>query len=139
MPLVIGLLLISIYYGVVHFFPEYHLGLFANKKDIAAMVLSFAFTMLGFLAAMITLLFGFADKEIYKKFKRNGHLQLLFFLYYVTIFSLVLTAFFAMFGYSESPIFVWPFRAMLVLFATNIVQVTFLTVIISNFSKNADN
>lgn len=95
--------------------------------------------MLGFLAAMITLLFGFADKEIYKKFKRNGHLSLLFFLYYITIFSLVLTAFLAMFGYSESKAFIWPFKAMLVFFVANIVQVTLLTVIISNFSRNADN
>lgn len=101
------------------------------------MVIGFAFSMLGFLAAVITLLFGLSDKEMYKKFKRNGYLDLLLFLYKTSIFSLILTAFLAMFGYSENSVVVPLFRAMLALFIADIVQIGILTLSISMLAKNA--
>lgn len=136
-PLVIGVILVSGYFWLADKFPEYALGLFANKKDIVTTVLGFSFSMLGFLAALITLLFGFSDKEAYKKFNRNGSMSLLLFLYNLTVVCLVITAFLALFGYSNNKIFVLPFRIMIGSFIVNIIQVLVLTFVISNFSKNA--
>jgi hypothetical protein len=136
-PPAIGVILVSTYFWIADKFPEYALGLFANKNDIVTTVLGFSFSMLGFLAALITLLFGFSDKEAYKKFNRNGGMGLLLFLYNVTIVCLVITAFLALFGYSNNKIFVLPFRMMIGSFVVNIIQVFILTFVISNFSKNA--
>jgi len=131
--------LFSGYHMVIKHYPEYALGLSDNKTDLSNMIMSFAFTMLGFLAAIITLLFGFTDKEIYKKFKRKGYLSLLFWLYYCTIFSLFVTVFLAMFGYSKNTNLTMPFNLMMISFVVNIVQIAMLTISISNLTHRAGN
>ena len=53
--------------------PSWSMSLIGQKNNIAVIVATFAFTMLGFLAAVITILFSFSRSSTFKKYKRKGH------------------------------------------------------------------
>ena len=90
--------------------------------------------MLGFLAAIITMLFAFVHSEAFKKYKRQGYLDVFFFLYTLTIICLVVTSFLSLYGFSRT-VFEWPFRIMLMFFGNSLIQVTLIAVVISNLAK----
>lgn len=116
--------------------PELALALASSRGDIAAMVAGFSFTMLGFLATVITLLFAFSHSATFRRYRNRGHLEIFFFGYYLTIFSLVITSFLALANFS-STLYVWMFRGMLVMFSNNLLQVLLLTFIICKLAFKA--
>jgi len=115
---------------------EISLSLFRNKNDVAVIISTFSFTMLGFLAAVITLLFAFSDTVTLKKYKRKKHMEVFFFIYYVAIVSLILTFFLAILGLSSTGA-VWPLRASLMMVVNSFVQIGVLTIIIVRLLKRA--
>ncbi len=110
--------------------------LFANKKDLSTMIAGFSYTMLGFLATIITILFIFTKTPNFEAYKRNGYLDILFTQYFLTVICLMLTAGMSVYGYSANPN-PFPFRVMLMLFADNIIQIVLVTTIICNLARNS--
>jgi len=112
------------------------MSLFAQKNNIAVIIATFAFTMLGFLAAVITILFSFSRSSTFKKYKRKGHLDVFFFIYYFAIVSLVLTfalAILTLAGKNGS----WAMIGGLMSTVNNLTQISLLTIIIVNLSRRA--
>jgi|APLak6261669087_1056070.scaffolds.fasta_scaffold21830_2 hypothetical protein len=112
------------------------MSLFEQKSNVAVILATFAFTMLGFLAAVITILFSFSGSSAFKKYKRKGHLDIFFFIYYFAIISLIAT--FALSIVSLSGINgIWAMRLALMSTVNNMVQICLLTLTIVNLSKKA--
>lgn len=112
------------------------LALFAARKDLASMIAGFSYTMLGFLATIITILFTFTSSESYAAYKRNGYLSVLFACYFETIAFLMLTAFLSLYGYSSLKTST-PFILMMMSFVNNMAQILIVATIIYNFAGNA--
>lgn len=131
-----GPLLFLIYRMLIKFNWLDPLLLFANKKDLANMIAGFSYTMLGFLAAIITILFVFTKSPNFEAYKRNGYLDLFFFGYFLSIFCLLMTAFLSLYGFSPSK-HIWPFNLLLMSFANNLVQIFLVTLIICNIARKS--
>lgn len=110
--------------------------IYANKKDLANMIAGFSYTMLGFMATVITILFAFTKSANFEAYKRKKYLSVFFSGYYICIFSLVVTAFLSLYGYSSAD-HVCAHYALLVSFANNLWQIFLLTVIICNIAKKS--
>lgn len=136
MTLIPGPIAYAIYRWYVEKYPQDALLLFDARKDIANLVAGFSFSMLGFLAAVITILFAFVSSEAYQRYKRAGFLDVLFVLYIFTVVHLVLTSFLSLYSFSSNE-FVWAFRLMVVFFVNSIIQVLLITVMINNLARNA--
>lgn len=110
--------------------------LYLEKANVAVILATFAFTMLGFLAAVITILFSLTQSEFFKKFKAKGYLDNFFYIYYVTIFSLLITfsaSLLSLAGQNGE-------ISMLVALGSvvnNLVQIFVLTVIIVNLCRKS--
>lgn len=114
------------------------MSLVAQKNNIAVIVATFAFTMLGFLAAVITILFSFSRSSTFKKYKNKGHLDVFFFIYYLAIASLVFTFASAILTLANNN-GLWAMRVSLMFTINNLSQISLLTIIIVNLSKKAMN
>lgn len=125
-----------IYSSFVDSNPEFALVLSSDRKSIASLVAGFSFTMLGFLAAIITILFSFVNSESFRRYKKRGYLQMFFFSYFLTIICLVITSFLALANFS-STFHPWLFRIQIISFTNNIVQIALLTLVISNVARHA--
>lgn len=131
-----GPLLYLLYITVMKGSFELSLSLFENKNDVAVIISTFSFTMLGFLAAVITLIFAFSNTVALKRYKRKGHMEVFFFIYYVAIVSLIVTFFLAILGLSSVGA-VWPLRASLMMVVNSFIQIGILTIIIVRLLKRA--
>ena len=100
------------------------------------MIAGFAFAMLGFLAAIITILFAFVHSETFKNYRRIGYLDILFYMYKLSIVCLIVTAALSLFGFASTN-FILAFRLLLIFFVINLVQVAYITITISNLARNA--
>lgn len=110
------------------------MSLAEQKNNVAVIVATFAFTMLGFLAAVITILFSFSSSRTFKKYKGKGHLSVFFYIYYLAIFSLMITFAMGVFSLAGSQ-GVWPMRLSLMSVVNNFAQISLLTIIIINLSS----
>lgn len=132
-----GPLLYAAYMCHVKRYPEHALNLFSRVDNIGVMLASFAFTMLGFLAAVITILFSFSQAKSFLRYKRDGYLSVFFSVYYAAIFCLMLTFGFALLslGASAKPILMH----LAIIFATiSISQMVAMLVTIINLSRRLD-
>ena len=118
---------------------EYVMTLFEQKNNIAVILATFAFTMLGFLAAVITILFSFSKSGSFAKYKRMGHLDVFFSIYYFAIICFIFTFSTALLALAGSNSGIWPMRLSLMSTVNNLVQISLLTVIIVNLCRRAMN
>lgn len=125
-----------IYSGITARWPSFALGLSEEARALANITATFSFTTLGFLAAIITILFAVSSTSAFKEYRREGYLDLLFFLYFFTLACLVITALLSLAAFS-SALGGWGFRVLMMLFVNNIIQVSFITIIISNLVRTA--
>lgn len=95
--------------------------LYRSKTSVAQMVSGYSYTTLGLLAAVITILFTFTEKQSFQRYTRRGYLRVFLSLYFVTILSIVATSFLALYNYSARST-TDAFGAMMVLFTTNVFQ-----------------
>lgn len=112
------------------------LALMSERKDIATMISGFVYTMLGFLATIITILFAFTHRENFVAYKRKGYLSVFFYSYFLTIINMIVTAFLALSAYSKNTV-PFTFNALTASFANNIWQIAFLTLIIVNIARKS--
>lgn len=110
--------------------------LFQNKKDVATMISSFSYTMLGFLVAMITVLLAFTHTEAYKKYSRLGYLNVFILIYCICVASLIATSILSIFGYSGQN-FPTVFNWMMAMFVNDLVQILIISLIIGNVVRRA--
>ncbi|MFZ5536760.1 MAG: hypothetical protein ACOZAP_04690 [Pseudomonadota bacterium] len=108
----------------------------AERKAISSLVAGFAFTMMGFMAAIITVLFAISDSGVYKRYKSKGYLEQFFALYFVTILCLAMTALLSLFGFAHQP---QPaaFAGMMIMLVNDLVQVTWIAIILVNLARRA--
>lgn len=132
-----GPILYLIYSKIVQSDRQLSLTLFSVKSDLAVILSTFSFTMLGFLAAVITILFSFSNSRNFKKYKGLGHLDIFFSVYYWTVLCLVITFACSILTLSDSG--VWVMRAALMSTVNNVVQISLLTFIIISISKKSIN
>lgn len=100
------------------------------------MIAGFSYTMLGFMATVITILFAFTKSANFEAYKRKKYLSVFFAGYYICIFFLVVTAFLSIYGYSSAH-HVAAHQALLVSFVNNLWQIFLLTLIICNIAKKS--
>ncbi len=105
--------------------------IYANRKDFAALTAGYAFTMLGFLAAIITILFTYSDTQNFQKYKKEGYLSYFFVCYFVCIITLMLTAFMSIYGFSSGD-HILQHHVLLIAFVDSLWQLLLLTLIIFN-------
>lgn len=112
------------------------LALIIEKSNIAVIIATFAFTMLGFLAAVITILFSLVNSRVFKKYKKGHHLSIFFKIYYFAIFNLIVTLALALLSYGHGT-GGWAMQASLGSTVNNLVQIGLITFIIVNLSNRA--
>lgn len=121
------------YAKMVSYFPELAFSLFERRDSVGTILASFAFTMLGFLAAVITILFSLSQTRAFRKYKSGGYLTVFFSIYYWAIACLMLTFLTALLSLAGSN-GVWPMRISLMLAITSLAQVFALLMTIINLS-----
>lgn len=136
MSLAPGPIIFGIYSWLTSRFPEHALGLIASRKELASLLAGFSFAMLGFLAAVITLLFGFMSSRVVHRYRQFGYMDAFFLLYFITIMMLLVTAAFGIASFSFQPA-VWPLRLGMMALVNSCVQVAAITLIISNLARRA--
>lgn len=131
-----GPLLYLLYRTLIQFNLIESLMLFSAKKDLANMIAGFSYTMLGFLATVITILFVFTKSPNFEAYKRNGYLDIFFFGYYLSIICLLITAFLSLYGFSPKNN-ILQFHLLLISFANNLIQIFLITWIICNIARKS--
>ncbi|POZ51889.1 hypothetical protein AADEFJLK_02107 [Methylovulum psychrotolerans] len=113
-------------------------GLFGQRVNISIVTATFAFTMLGFLAAIITVLFALGTSGAFKAYKRRGYLDVFFGVYFFAVISLFATFILSILNFShlENPLI---FRLTIMALIDNIVQLILITFIIIVLTKKAHN
>lgn len=131
-----GPILLVIYKALVDTYPEYSMSLYLQKTNVAVILATFAFTILGFLAALVTILFTFSQSKSFKKYREKGFLDQFFYNYYMTIFCLMVTFIAALLTLAGQN----SLNSMLIAVAfmiNNLVQIFLLTFTIINLSKKS--
>jgi hypothetical protein len=128
-----GPILYLLYNFLSNEFETVALGLYAQRFNVSIIVSTFAFTMLGFLAAIITVLFSISNTKRFKRYKDKGYLDVFFFCYYITLAHLLLTFILSLlsFAYNCEPLL---FHASLASMTNNIFQIFIITFTIVNLS-----
>ena len=136
MTLAPGPIIFLIYDQFISYYPEYALALLPERKSLSTIIAGFSFTMLGFMGAIVTILFTFNNSETIKSFSRVGYMDIFFRIYYLTIICLIVTAFLSLYGFSSTA-FILPFKLMIISFVNNLIQVMVITIMIINLARNA--
>lgn len=123
-----------VYRFLASHFNGFAFALSGSAKDIANITASFAYTMMGFLAAVITILFAVTSSRLFKSYAQKGYLSVLFYVYFLTLICLIVTGVLSLLNYSH-PISVWWFRVLIMSFVNNLVQIVMVTVMISNLAR----
>lgn len=131
-----GPLLYIAYNFIVSKNVNFSASLFPQRINLAIVISTFSFTMLCFLAAIITVLFSLIKTDAFKKYNNKGYLDLFIFIYFVSILSLVATFTFSILGFSNNcpPLL---FNLMLMSATNNIWQLSLITLIILNLVRKA--
>jgi hypothetical protein len=113
---------------------EFRFELIAQKTNLSIIIATFSFTMLGFIATIVTVLFSLRNSRNFKNYEKRGRLDIFWLLYRTTIVCLFFTFIMALFSFSKNVH--WSiFDLMLVFFANNVVQVFWLTLILSGLTQ----
>lgn len=110
-----------------------------GHTNVGIILSTFAFTMLGFMAAVITILFSFSGSEVMRRYRELGRLNVFFVIYYLTIVTLLLTfvsSIFCLVGTNDF-ISTWAVRISLMLTVDALIQIMLVTFIIISLSKEA--
>lgn len=116
-----GLAAWGAYKILVHFYPELALGLYAERKAIAGIIATFAFTMAGFIAAIITFMFNYYESKTFTVYRKKGYFDVFLSFYYFSIFWLMVTCFLSLFCFTNT---------------TNIIGNVLFFLLFANFFNN---
>lgn len=108
--------------------------LFSQRVNIALVIATFSFTMLGFLAGIITILFSFEATKTFRRYIRKGYFDVLIFIYFFSIFNLVISFGLSLLSFSAT-ISNFLFNLMIMSSVNNIIQIALITIILVNLAK----
>jgi len=131
-----GPLVFLCYLTLIKYFPQYSISIYPQKQTVAVILATFAFTMLGFLAAVIALMFTATKSQAFNMYNKRGYLETFFFVYYMVIISLIITFLLSIFSLAVSfeP---WLLRVAVMSTINNLVQIVLVTFIIVNMVDKA--
>lgn len=112
------------------------MSLFQQKANVSVIIATFSFTMLGFLAAVITIILAFSGTRTMIRYRKKGMLDIFFWIYYLAIACLMVTFFMSIIALAGNgnP---WPMRLSVMMVVNSFVQIVLLTYIIITLSKRA--
>lgn len=112
------------------------ISLFSQKDNLSIIFATFSFTMLGFLAAIITVIFGLIHSKSFVRYEKKGRLSVFLYIYILSIINLLITFMLSILSFSNNclPII---FNATCMSAINNIAQILLITIIIINLFKNA--
>ncbi|MDF0733575.1 hypothetical protein P0Y43_23055 [Pseudomonas entomophila] len=119
-----------------HYYPELALGFYANRKELASIVASYAFTMLGFLAAVMAILLSFSHSNTFRQYRKNQYLSVFFSIYFYCLATLAATFLASLLALSSS-LASWSIQAALTLSLNSMVQVLIIGLAISSICRKA--
>lgn len=125
-----------IYRSIAYAFPQMRLALVSKSDVIAPVIISSSVTLLGFLAALITILFGITDGQHFSRFKKKRYLEVLLNVYLCAILVLIFSCIFAFMAFSEYHSSIL-FPAMIITALSGYSQVAIVTLIILNLVRKA--
>lgn len=110
---------------------------FANDAgDLSALLGGAAFAMMGLLAAVLALLFAFADAPIYREMKRRGSIGVFLITFAICLMLLAVTFVLSLLQFSEvTAAAVRPWLAATIV--TNVWQTLLLTLAMLNYLRHA--
>lgn len=107
-----------------------------EKANLSIVIGTFSFTMLGFMATIITLLTILESKLHFKKYKKNGYLETFFFFYFYAIVNLFATFMLSVLNFAkQKPAFI--FDTMFMLCINSLFQTLSIGIIIFNLLKHS--
>ena len=109
---------------------------FSAAGRIGIVTSSLSFTMLGLLAAVITLLYGLASRYAVQKYNADGRMKVFFIIYFYSLFTLIgvfVTAVVALPG-NVSP---WWLKASVILSFNAMAQVALIITILTMLAKRS--
>ena len=116
--------------------PFLKLALYQKSDTISEIVITSSITLLGFLAAIITILFSISSSNAFARYKRMNYHRVFFSLYYFSLACLSVNAIFAVTVFSRAhghSLFPW----MIMLSISSSVQVACVTwIIVANVKKS---
>ena len=132
-----GLVMWGAYEFLLWLRPEWAFGLYAKREAIAGLLATFGFTMTGFLAAVITLMFNHYNSIAFFQYRKEGYFEIFLFEYYCAILFLLVTCLLALLCYSGNPLSSILFLCLLVNFCNNIAHIGIITYIICHLAQMA--
>lgn len=102
----------SILFGILYLVLEYwvdqkdfYASLFQKVDLLSTFISSYSFTMLGFLAALISIIFSYLDKPFFKKYTSDGRFGVFLFVFLICIIHLSLTFVFSLMSFLNVTLF----------------------------------
>lgn len=99
------------------------LRLYEHKKEILSITAAFSFTLMGLITAFLAVFFLITQSLTFKRYVKNGYLDVFLGHTIMTIILLASTFFLSLLSFSKYYLF---FLTLFVLIITNIVQVTII-------------
>lgn len=121
--------LLANYYG-------YRFGFSEQVINLSIVVSSFSFTMLGFVATVVTLITVMEDRFHFKRYRKKGYLETFFHIYFITIGNLFATFVVSIFNFAlHRPRIL--FDLMMALCINSLIQTFLVGAIIFNLLKHS--
>lgn len=122
-----------IYLAYKQFWPVagIRLGLTHHNKDLSILIGTFSFSMLGFLATVITIIIALSDRLHIKTYSRKGHMKEFLFFYLIAIGNLFVVFLMSVWnlGKNSHPLL---FDMMLVFFINTLAETALIGLVIFN-------
>lgn len=117
-------------------FKGVRLGLTANNKDLTILLATYSFSMLGFLATIITVVIALGDKLYLKTYRNRHHMDEMLILYFIAILDLFACFIISVLNLGKN---IYPiiFDVMIILFCNSLFQITLIGIIIGNLLLHA--
>lgn len=134
--LIPGPALCLIYNGIVIPHLSWAAGLFGQRVNVSIVIATFAFTMLGFLAAVIAVMVSLSGTRAFKQYKRREYLDIFLRFYFFAVVCLVATFALAILGFSKNG---YPplFNLTIMSAVNNLGQICLITYTIINIVRRA--
>lgn len=98
----VGVTLLGAYSALVSYFPDASITLYQQRQTLATIIAGFSFTMLGFLAALIGLMFTNTASKAFVRYRNSGSLKVFLYLYFFSLAFLMLNFLVAVMSLSDA-------------------------------------
>lgn len=94
------------YDALISHYPSLSASLYPERKQVASIIAGFSFTMLGFLAALIGIMFTNTGSRAFIRYRKTGSLNVFLLVYFCALVFLMIDFIFAILSFSgAAPVF----------------------------------